>query len=58
MSYIHSTPKPNRNPREMDSTCSMTGNDRQNVMRLRINRIALVQELKVDHILEYLIKNG
>jgi len=35
-----------------------SGLDKQNVMRLRINRIALVQELRVEHILGYLVDNG
>lgn len=32
----------------------MSGKDRQNIMRLRINRIAIVQELRVEYILNYL----
>lgn len=32
-----------------------SGMDKQNVMRLRINRIALVQELRVEHVLNHLI---
>jgi len=36
----------------------MSGIDRQNVMRLRINRIALVQELKVDHIIGSMMESG
>lgn len=34
----------------------VSGIDRQNLMRLKVNRIALVQELRVEHILGYLIK--
>lgn len=36
----------------------MSGIDKQNVMRLRINRIALVQELKIDHIIGALIERN
>jgi hypothetical protein len=36
----------------------MSGIDRQNIMRLRINRIALVQELRVEYILGYLKECG
>lgn len=36
----------------------MSGIDRQNIMRLRINRIALVQELRVEYILSYLKECG
>ncbi|XP_070194684.1 amyloid protein-binding protein 2-like isoform X2 [Littorina saxatilis] len=36
----------------------VSGMDRQNLMRLKVNRIALVQELKVEHILGSLIRNG
>lgn len=32
--------------------------DRQNIMRLKVNRIALVQELRVEHILGFLTKSG
>ena len=32
-----------------------SGIDKQNVMRMRINRIALVQELRVEHIINHLI---
>ena len=35
-----------------------SGLDKQNVMRLRINRIALVQELRVEHVLRYLTEAG
>ncbi|KAL3868968.1 hypothetical protein ACJMK2_041713 [Sinanodonta woodiana] len=35
-----------------------SGLDRQNVMRLRVNRIALVQEMRVEHIIGYLVDNG
>ncbi|XP_053395005.1 amyloid protein-binding protein 2-like isoform X3 [Mercenaria mercenaria] len=35
-----------------------SGLDKQNVMRLRINRIALVQELRVEHILGHLVECG
>lgn len=35
-----------------------SGLDKQNVMRLRINRIALVQELRVEHILGHLVETG
>ena len=35
-----------------------SGLDKQNVMRLRINRIALVQELRVEHVLRYLTESG
>lgn len=35
-----------------------SGLDKQNVMRLRINRIALVQELRVEHIIGHLVDNG
>lgn len=35
-----------------------SGLDKQNVMRLRINRIALIQELRVEHILRYLTESG
>ncbi|XP_071118973.1 uncharacterized protein [Haliotis cracherodii] len=31
-----------------------SGMDRQNIMRLKVNRIAIVQELKVEHILDQL----
>ncbi|XP_060082100.1 amyloid protein-binding protein 2-like [Ylistrum balloti] len=43
---------------DQKSTDNMSGIDRQNVMRLRINRIALVQELKVDHIIGALIEQN
>ncbi|KAL5017202.1 hypothetical protein ScPMuIL_006791 [Solemya velum] len=43
--------------KSVDSSCS-SGIDRQNVMRLRINRIALVQELRVEHVLQHLIETG
>ncbi|XP_052776013.1 uncharacterized protein LOC128213938 isoform X2 [Mya arenaria] len=33
-----------------------SGLDKQNVMRLRINRIALVQELRVEHVMGHLIQ--
>ncbi|CAG5126432.1 unnamed protein product [Candidula unifasciata] len=36
----------------------LTGINRQNIMRLKINRVALVQELKVEHVSGMLIKNG
>ena len=32
--------------------------DKQNVMRLRINRIALLQELRVEHVLQHLIEEN
>lgn len=35
-----------------------TGIDRQNIMRLRVNRIALVQELQVEHISGKLLSAG
>ena len=35
-----------------------SGLDKQNVMRLRINRIALIQELRVEHVLRYLTETG
>lgn len=35
-----------------------SGLDKQNVMRLRINRIALVQELRVEHVLGQLVDSG
>ena len=35
-----------------------SGIDKQNVMRLRINRIALVQELRVEHIIQHLLDVG
>lgn len=35
-----------------------SGVDKQNVMRLKVNRIALVQELKVEHILRPLLDAG
>ena len=34
------------------------GKNRQNVMRLKVNRIALVQELKVEHITGVLFQSG
>ncbi|XP_069127253.1 LOW QUALITY PROTEIN: amyloid protein-binding protein 2-like [Argopecten irradians] len=43
---------------DQKSTDTMSGIDRQNVMRLRINRIALVQELKIDHIIGALIEHN
>ncbi|XP_052277538.1 uncharacterized protein LOC127876389 isoform X2 [Dreissena polymorpha] len=43
--FVLSDPEPTRE----------SGMDKQNVMRLRINRIALVQELRVEHILNHLI---
>ncbi|OWF36041.1 amyloid protein-binding protein 2-like [Mizuhopecten yessoensis] len=43
---------------DQKSTDTMSGIDRQNVMRLRINRIALVQELKIDHIIGTLIEHN
>ena len=42
----------------MSDIGSMSGIDRQNVMRLRINRIALVQELRIEHILRHLMDCG
>ncbi|KAK7508427.1 hypothetical protein BaRGS_00000666 [Batillaria attramentaria] len=36
----------------------VSGMDRQNLMRLKVNRIALVQELHVEHILGHLTKVG
>ncbi|XP_076463205.1 uncharacterized protein LOC143295408 isoform X2 [Babylonia areolata] len=35
-----------------------SGMDKQNLMRLKVNRIALVQELRVEHILGALMKHG
>lgn len=35
-----------------------SGVDKQNVMRLRINRIALIQELRVEHVLRYLTETA
>lgn len=35
-----------------------SGLDRQNVMRLRVNRIALVQELRVEHVIGHLVDTG
>ncbi|CAL1545014.1 unnamed protein product [Lymnaea stagnalis] len=35
-----------------------TGIDRQNIMRLKVNRIALVQELRVEHITGLLMEAG
>lgn len=37
---------------------SATGMDRQNIMRLKVNRIALVQELRVEHITGLLKDSG
>ena len=37
---------------------NVSGMDRQNRMRLKVNRIALVQELKVEHIIGALGRNG
>lgn len=36
----------------------ISGMDRQNLMRLKVNRIALVQELKVEHVLGALARAG
>lgn len=41
-----------------ESLHSESGVDRQNIMRLRINRIALVQELRSEHIINYLLQTG
>ena len=41
-----------------ESVLSESGVDRQNIMRLRINRIALVQELRSEHIINYLLQTG
>lgn len=41
-----------------ESLHSESGVDRQNIMRLRINRIALVQELRADHIINHLLQTG
>jgi hypothetical protein len=35
-----------------------SGMDRQNLMRLKVNRIALVQELQVEHVLGALSRAG
>ncbi|KAK3089774.1 hypothetical protein FSP39_006404 [Pinctada imbricata] len=42
----------------MSDMGSLSGIDRQNVMRLRVNRIALVQELRIEHILQPLMDTG
>lgn len=41
-----------------ESLHSESGVDRQNIMRLRINRIALVQELRAEHIINHLLQTG
>lgn len=35
-----------------------SGLNRQNVMRLRVNRIALVQEMRVEHVIGHLVETG
>ncbi|XP_005092160.2 uncharacterized protein LOC101850538 [Aplysia californica] len=40
------------------SSVPSTGMDRQNIMRLKVNRIALVQELRVEHITGLLMESG
>ena len=41
-----------------DAGLRESGLEKQNVMRLRINRIALIQELRVEHVLRSLIEAG
>ncbi|XP_067661147.1 uncharacterized protein [Haliotis asinina] len=42
-------------PQSLQQTSGM---DRQNIMRLKVNRIAIVQELKVEHVLDQLCDAG
>ncbi|GFR66122.1 amyloid protein-binding protein 2 [Elysia marginata] len=35
-----------------------TGKNKQNVMRLKVNKIALVQELRVEHVTGFLVQSG
>lgn len=47
-----------RRPLTVSNPGGASGLDRQNLMRIKVNRIALIQELRVEHIVQHLVRMG